>query len=63
MGNIVFRAGIEPASLALLRVVMLAGNGKILDAMWCILDTPVIDFYIVFYDRSLHYTAYGGYGT
>ena len=28
---------------------------KILDALWCILETSVIDFYIVFYDTSLHF--------
>ena len=28
---------------------------EILDVLWCILETSVIDFGILFYDRSLHY--------
>ena len=28
---------------------------KIVDALWCILDTSVIDLYILFCDWSLHY--------
>ena len=28
---------------------------KILVGRWCILDTDVIDFYIIFCDRSVHY--------